>query len=353
MSAIAGDLIALDDPRWEDVLQRVRHDVYHTVPYVRLEAQRLGGDAMAFLVDDDGCTFLVPVVVRRVEDERHATFDAISPYGYPGVLLSDEAKKRDGFVAGCIAALRVGLRERGICSAFLRMNPILNDDLADILGDRGLTANGMTVSIDVTQPPDRLWASMRKGHTNAVNKARRFGYEMSIGPATQGFDRFLPVYSESLVRLRAASRYHFSEQYLREIASFPNSYVAVALLGDEVAGAYLYFSHDGIVQMHLGGPAAAFMKPSASNLMIYEVAMWAHERGDDVVHLGGGLGGSSDDSLFTFKSGFSPSRHRYDTMRLVTDHDTYNRLVSARAATLGVSRNDLYSTGFFPAYRAL
>jgi hypothetical protein len=351
MSTITGDLIGTDDPRWERVLRTERHDVYHTVAYVELEAERLGGEPMAFVVDDAERIFFVPLVVRRVDDACAETYDAMSPYGYPGVLLSDAAKK-DGFADACVEAMRACLRDRAICSAFVRMHPILDDDLVDHVSDAALTANGMTVSIDLMQPPASIWSSMRKGHTNAVNKARRFGYEVTVGSALESFDEFLAVYNESLVRLQAASRYHFGVDYLRTIASFPCSYIAMARLGDRVAGAYLLFDHHGIVQMHLGGPAEEFMRPSASNLMIYEVACWARDRGSELVHLGGGLGGSTDDSLFTFKSGFSPVRHRYDTLRVVADRETYDRLVATRAEALGVAPADLAASEFFPAYRA-
>jgi hypothetical protein len=75
-------------------------------------------------------------------------------------------------------------------------------------------------------------------------------------------------------------------------------------------------------------------------------------RGDEFLHLGGGLGASSDDSLFMFKSGFSPVRHRYDTLRVIADEPAYRRLVEDRARQEGVAPSHLFSSGYFPAYRA-
>jgi hypothetical protein len=245
-----------DEEEWTRALSRARHDVYHTAAYVRTAAESEAAEATAFIVDDDGRFFFLPLLLRAVPGAATPMFDAVSPYGYPGPLLNDEARKSDGFVQECIDALREELRARDICSAFVRTNPILNEGLGDLLHDEALVASGQTVSIDLTQSAESLWASMRKGHTNAINKARRVGYEVSISPARACFDQFFLVYAETLVRLRAASHYHFTALHLRQLAAMSHAYIALAVVGAEVVGAYLLFECNGIVQMHLGGPRA-------------------------------------------------------------------------------------------------
>jgi hypothetical protein len=81
--------------------------------------------------------------------------------------------------------------------------------------------------------------------------------------------------------------------------------------------------------------------------MMHFVAGWAKARGDRTLHLGGGVGGRAD-SLFHFKAGFSPLRHRFRTLRVVVDEDRYVALVSALDAGLDPSDR----AGFFPLYRA-
>jgi hypothetical protein len=94
------------------------------------------------------------------------------------------------------------------------------------------------------------------------------------------------------------------------------------------------------------------MKPSPSHLLIHSVATWADSRGDRVVHLGGGVGGSDDDSLFAFKAGFSRLRHAYMTLRLVVDAARYDELTHERAERTGRSAEELMRSRFFPAYRS-
>ena len=193
---------------------------------------------------------------------------------------------------------------------------------------------------------------LSRGHANAINRANRAGFRVEISPAGQRVDEFAAVYADTLQRLGAAETYHFSDEYLARLAALNEAFVAVAYSDDAVAGAYLFFESHGIVQMHLGGPRTEFRKPSPSHLMIHAIAQWARGRGNSIVHLGGGVGGAIDDSLFTFKAGFSHRRHPYRTLRLVADQERYDALIQERARRVGSSTEELLSSGFFPAYRA-
>jgi hypothetical protein len=73
-----------------------------------------------------------------------------------------------------------------------------------------------------------------------------------------------------------------------------------------------------------------------------DVRRWAAERGDRVIHLGGGRGGSND-SLFAFKARFSPRRHEFYTGRWVLDPRRYDRLAQLAPDP---------DPGYFPPYRA-
>ena len=80
--------------------------------------------------------------------------------------------------------------------------------------------------------------------------------------------------------------------------------------------------------------------------MLDFVRDWAQGRGNEIMHLGGGVGGEHD-SLLQFKVGFSPLRNTFSTLRVVVDERDYGRLVAARDSRLDPSSR----TGFFPLYR--
>jgi hypothetical protein len=351
----AGCFLDPADRRWAEALEQVPHDVYQTPEYVKIEAARLGAEPVAFLVREERALFLAPLLLRRMEfDVDHGTngvTDAISPYGYPGVAFNETAASAPGFIDSCFVRLIGALQERSVCSVFMRLHPVLNAGLSALLESFELTDSGATVSVDLEHSEARIWARMRKGHTNAVNRARRTGYEVEIGSAIEHFSAFVRVYEETLERVRSTATSEFAVEDLRRLAGLTEARIAVARLDGEVAGAYLFYECNGIVQMHLGGTRSAHMRPSPSNLLIHAVALWAKARGDSMVHLGGGVGGATVDGLFTFKSGFSPDRHAYQTLRIVVDEARYQNLVRKRAAALLRPPEVLLKSGFFPAYR--
>jgi len=113
-----------------------------------------------------------------------------------------------------------------------------------------------------------------------------------------------------------------------------------------VAAVGLFVETNGIVQYHLSGTGDAFRAVQPTKLMMHFVRSWAKDRGNQVLHLGGGVGGHSD-SLLQFKVGFSPLRHKFATLRMVIDEGEYSHLVEARDPLLDPGAR----SGFFPLYR--
>jgi hypothetical protein len=79
----------------------------------------------------------------------------------------------------------------------------------------------------------------------------------------------------------------------------------------------LFTIRDGVVQYHLGGTRDEFLKISPMALIFDTVRLWANDVGARVLHLGGGVGGTNDDSLFHHKGGFSDRRHNFVTWRWI------------------------------------
>ena len=120
---------------------------------------------------------------------------------------------------------------------------------------------------------------------------------------------------------------------------------------NQVVAACLFLECNEIVQAHLGGTRSQYLKLSPFHLLIHHARLWAKERNNKVLYLGGGIGDARD-GVYTFKSGFSKQRSTYSTLRLVLDENAYLCLVRTRAKALGTSVNALLSSKFFPAYRS-
>ncbi|MBE9028694.1 GNAT family N-acetyltransferase [filamentous cyanobacterium LEGE 11480] len=348
-----------DSPEWMDALTQLRHDVYQLPQYLQLEADRQGTIPEAVLIQEDDKTLLIPYLLRRCDDVvpaqmlEETLYDAISPYGYPGLLLSDAAIQTPGFPDSALAAFKQNLKDRGVCSIFLRLHPVLNESHTELFAPGTLTENGETVSVDLRL--ENLWSPTRSGHRSTINKCKRLGMEAKIVPVAANIDEFVSIYEETMDRVNANPGYYeFDRAYFHKMHDLLGEHLHMCVVEHEgeMACAGLYTESGGIVQSALGGTRDKFVNLSPSSLETDFARYWAKERGNEFMHLGGGVGGSKEDCVYRFKAGFSKLRHPFYTLRMVVDETKYQTLTQLRAQHLGNSVSKLEATEFFPSYRA-
>jgi len=348
--------LGVNHPSWLGTLEQLPHDVYHLPDYVALDAQRTETIPEAFLLQDDDKIFFAPYLLRSCADITVSpgaeVYDIISPYGYPGILMSDAAASHPEFPDFALQQFRRNLQTRGVCSAFLRLHPILGENFAKVFQSDPLMENGKTVSIDLTLDEGKIWAKTRKGHQSTINKCIRLGFSARTVSYAEYIDEFISIYEETMDRVHAGDSYYFSRDYFEGLLGLGDKvHLGVVELEGEIVCACLFFESCGIVQAHLGGTKSEFLKQSPFNLLLHQMRLWAKERGNKYLHIGGGVGGKQD-NLYTFKSGFSKQRHEFFTLRSIVDPARYNDLVSFRANAINKSVEELQQTPFFPAYRA-
>jgi hypothetical protein len=353
-------ILDLSDPLWMQTLQAVPHDIYHLPGYLFVESQRTNAISEAILITDRECLFFVPYLLRNCDtllpNELFTEyFDVVSPYGYPGFLLNESGWSTPGFADTALTLLKRVLREKGICSAFFRLHPILNQGIDSILQPETVTFNGETVSIDLTLSDAQLWNQTRSDHRNKINRCRREGMTARVVSCDEDSLQVLTdIYIETMSRVGAADGYlEFNYDYFLQLNSaIANTlYICLVESDRQIVSAGLYSECCGIVQAVFGGTKTEFLRYSPTTLETEQVKQWAKARGDRVLHLGGGLGGSKD-RLYDFKAGFSKQRHSFLTARLIIDAERYADLTTRRAKTLNVSPDELLQSHFFPAYRA-
>jgi hypothetical protein len=332
-----GTLLEPDDADWTGALTQSRHDVYHLSGYASLEAERCGGTATAFRYADGDGVLLLPLILRDVPgtDLR----DAVSPYGYPGPLGGGDA----AFWERACRAMVDLLGEQGVVTAFVRLHPLLPAPAAALAQTGTLVHHGRTVSVDLTLDPEQIWQQTHRTHRNQINKSRRAGVSVVFDDWDR-FDAWIDAYHATMRRVGATDFYFFTPEYLHRLRATLGGHVhlAVALAGDEVLGGNLFFEYGGIMHTHLqatrDGPTFW-----ADKLLYHEVRLWGRDRGNVIHHLGGGLGGAADDSLFAYKAAFAAGRHDYHTWRLVTDPAMFEKLTTTPLPEA--------LTGRFPPYR--
>lgn len=349
-------ILNVDDPLWSATLSQLPHDVYHLPDYVTLDAQRTQTVPQAFLLQENDKIFFTPYLLRSCSDIidclSSEVYDIISPYGYPGILISEAAIDHPEFPDFALQKFHQTLLEKNVCSAFLRLHPILSNKFAKISPLNSLSENGKTVSIDLTLDEDQMWAKTRRGHQSTINKCIRSGLTARTVPVREYLDEFIAIYEETMNRVKAKDSYYFSRDYFKGLLKLGDRvHLGIVEFEYEIVSACLFFESCGIVQAHLGGTRTKFLKQSPFNLLLHHMRLWAKARENRYLHIGGGVGGKKD-NLYTFKSGFSKQRHEFYTLRSVVNPKLYHDLLQYRAKSINKSVEDLQQSQFFPAYRA-
>ncbi|MBF2015566.1 MAG: GNAT family N-acetyltransferase [Rivularia sp. T60_A2020_040] len=349
-------VIDYQNPLWLQTLSRLRYDVYHLPEYVHLEAKRTKTLSQAFVIIDSEKIFLLPFLIRSCDDilgvKSQDFFDAISPYGYPGILLSEEAANNFDFANFALNELNNYFQEKGICSAFLRLHPILSNKLNKMLSQESVNKIGETISINLKLSESQIWANTRKGHQSTINKCKRLGFTARMVNLVEYVENFQAIYHETMNRVAAKKSYYFDREYFADLVNLnENIHLCLVELESEIAAACIFFECGGIVQAHLGGTKNKFLHQSPFNYLLDYVRYWAKQRGNELMHIGSGVGGTKD-SLYHFKAGFSKQRHDWFALRLIPDREKYNYLTQLRAEYLNTGVSQLLQSSFFPAYRA-
>lgn len=351
---IQASILQTSDAEWPAVLRRIRHDSHHLPGWLRASELEYGGKAFAMHATDGRHELFIPLLRREINGagrdagrgaDWDADWDAFSPYGFGGPLATDGAP--GGFVDAALSAIVASLREQGCVACFLRHNPIVNAGWTSTVGT--LIEHGLTISIDLTKSEAEHWHDTTHGHRQEISKAQRAGVTVRHDAALDAMPEYIRLYNASMDRLGASDYYFFDDAYHYALAEELGTQLLLFVAEEDgviIGGATATLAEPaGILQGHLMGIDARYRHRQPAKLLLHAIRSWGREQGHKVYHLGGGLGGSAEDSLFRFKRGFSPDTQVFRTQRLVVNPERYVALCGGDGSTLA----DL--GGFFPAYR--
>jgi lipid II:glycine glycyltransferase (peptidoglycan interpeptide bridge formation enzyme) len=218
-------------------------------------------------------------------------------------------------------------------TTFLRFHPLLQNQ------------RGAPVHVEELAPTigwrlqGDLLAAMHPKHRNAVRKAQKADLMVEDGTGIGGFP---PLYEETMRRANAAAFYFFPREYWEALDRLGDGLARFHAFAEaDVVASALCLASPPFLHYHLGAASEVGRKLGATTLLLYEIALWAQERGYTRFHLGGGVGGGRD-SLHEFKRRFDPGGERPMAIgKAVHDPNAYR--------ALGGDPDEL--AGFFPAYR--
>lgn len=333
------EIIKNTDPKWNDVVKNAdMYDFHHTAYFHKIDTDFLS----ELLVFSDNENFIaLPVVKRPIEGTP--LFDITSVYGYCGpVYFFKEgytAQKlidffRSGFMEYC--------KEKHIVSVFSRLHPLIEQK--SILTGLGEVLDlNRTVSVNLNLTSEEQRKEYRKSLKSELNQLRRKEIKVVEAVSREDIDEFISIYYETMDRVNAAPGYYFSRAYFYEFldnADFDSKLLLAVKDDKAVAGAIFTFT-DKIMQYHLAGTTEQFIKDTPMKLILDEARLLGNESTAESLHLGGGVGGSDDDSLFRFKSGFSKDFKQFSIWKWIVNQELYDEL-----------SREKQPSGFFPLYRS-
>jgi hypothetical protein len=167
----------------------------------------------------------------------------------------------------------------------------------------------------------------------------------------QRYNDFIGMYRETMGRLHADTFYFFEDRYFEELRRLLGDSLhlcsVVSPEGAPAAGA-LFTTVGRIAEYHLSASNPLFQRLAPTKLLLHRFGSWARAHGCSVLHLGGGVG-ARQDALFSFKTGFSPRRHGFATLRMIVNEERY-RILTGRASAASDVQEDLQAESF-PPYR--
>jgi hypothetical protein len=296
-------------------------------------------------IETGDAELLAPLIVREIPGTHER--DAISPYGYPGLVAKNSVRdgsrgeSRRSLPAVAPAGLppappaldpkKIDWSPTGLVSVFVRHT----------LGDPPLAAAAERNVVQIADPG--LPSKSRSSDRNQINRNRRAGYAVELvrGPETTATQRagLLSVYEQTMRRASAGERYFFAAAYFDRLLESDCSWLALATApAGELAAASLTVRSDDFLHYYLSGSADAHLRASPMKNVLAALIELSAEQGLPL-NLGGGL--SRGDRLEEFKRGFANREQAWRVSEIVCDRAAYDRLSAGSD-----------SAGFFPAYRA-
>jgi hypothetical protein len=277
-------------------------------------------------IENEAADLLAPLIVREIDgtDER----DAISPYGYPGLV---DVAPGDTPPTPALDPTAIDWSATGLVSIFIRHT----------LGPSPLTRATERNVVQIADPA--LPPKSRPSDRRQVRRNLETGYGLDLIPGSETTAEqragFLDLYEQTMRRTGAAEHYFFGSAYFGRILEADRTWLVIATGPEgDLAAASIAAVSDDYLHYYLSGSADSHLRAAPMKNIVTRLVEHSAELGLPL-NLGGGI--TPGDALEEFKRGFANRQQAWLTSELVCDRRRYEELSRGREAT-----------GFFPAYRA-
>lgn len=334
--------------QWDSIVRSFSdYDVFYLSGYVKAFKIHGDGEPILFSYEENGTRGINVVLKRDIalcelfkgKVEENTWFDLSSPYGYAGWLIEGDD------TASVMAAYTTWCEKNSIVSEFVRFHPNVGNHKF-VEGFYDVIPLGNVVVMDVSSE-ENIWANIISKNRNMIRKAQKHGVTIYNGRFPEILETFRSIYNSTMDKDEADPYYYFAPEFYNSILNdLPqNAQIFYAVYEEQVIAAAIMLSCNGKMTYHLSGSVREFSYLAATNLMLYQAALWGCANGCKTFYLGGGVG-SEEDGLFKFKRSFyrGDDLPRFHVGRKIFNQDKYDELLALR--------DDVPDSNYFPLYRA-
>lgn len=337
-----------DCDEWDKIVSSFKnYDVYYLSGYTKAFYLHGDGEPLFFFYEDENIKAINVAMKRDISYDKNFNnlekdkyFDLTTPYGYGGWLIEG-----DDNIDNLIIEYSNWCKENLIISEVVRFHPILANqekmknfyDVMDL---------GKTISID-TSSNDVIWSNFTTQNRGKIKKAMNYGVTIKHGVNSQILKEFKHIYNITMNKDNADDYYYFEDDFYQSIINDlnKNSDIFYAEYNGKIVASTIILKCNKKLTYHFSGVLTDYRYLQATNLMLYQIALWGAENGYRSFHLGGGVG-SKEDNLYEFKKSFNKKdNYQYSIGKIIFNQELYDELVSMR-------KDDILRDNFFPQYRA-
>ncbi|MDN7244610.1 GNAT family N-acetyltransferase [Planococcus shenhongbingii] len=312
-------------------------DLYFEEDYGRLYENIEGGKCEVFELESSLGTVKHLFIKRKIPITIDGEFyyDAVTPYGYGGPLITESAGDKKGLAAQFEMAFQHYCNQQNIVSEFVRFHPILENAL-DFEECYQVEFKRNTILTNLADHEDPIVSEYSASCRRDIRHALKSGVTYKIIRNPSDLNPFIEIYHSTMKRNEADSIYYFNDDYfVKCIELFGENLIMVEISYEErVIGRSLNFVWGRMIHAHLTGTLQEFHHLAPAYVLQYALALWGKENGIDVIHHGGGRTGESNDKLYLFKKKFGRNKESlYYTGQKIWNEKVFNKLCQTVGAT--------------------
>lgn len=321
-------------------------DFYFDENYGKLYEKADQGIAKIYEYEDEHgkitSQFLIREIPIKIGVEKY--YDLVTPYGYGGPIIN-YAKNKEKLLENFEKEFSKFCLNNNIVSEFVRFHPIVKnyEDFGKMYDAQYMRK---TLATNLEKYDDPVQMEFSKSCRKTIRQILKSGINYRIIEKPKDLDNFKRIYFINMQRKNAEEYYFFDDEYFNLILEYykNNIIVVEAIFENKIIASGLYFTYNNIIHVHLSGTDTKYLNMSPAYILKYATVLWGKKNNYKLIHYGGGLSNSEDDSLYLFKRKFAQNTDfDFYVGRKIWNKDIYNKLCEIK----NVDKTE----EFFPAYR--